>query len=120
MQVPMGKNYILQDPSIVADVIDEAIASVCALLSHNQLGREWTPYHMYQKFMDFSLINRSKRMMWFPFHFGHPNISGVELPTLTKRFAEGNPCLLFYILVYYNFIMFVFVILFLGNSAYFS
>ncbi|KAK2418210.1 hypothetical protein QL285_040428 [Trifolium repens] len=60
MQVPMEKNYILQDPSIVADVIDEAIKSVCALLSHNQLGREWTPYHMYQKFMEF-LPNQRKQ-----------------------------------------------------------
>ncbi|WJX95286.1 hypothetical protein P8452_76624 [Trifolium repens] len=60
MQVPMEKNYILQDPSIVANVIDEAIESVCALLSHNQLGREWTPYHMYKKFMEF-LPNQRKQ-----------------------------------------------------------
>ncbi|KAK2374613.1 hypothetical protein QL285_075562 [Trifolium repens] len=61
MQAPMEKSSILQNFCIVADVIDEAIESVCALLSHNQLGKEWTPYHMYQKFMEFLPNQRKKK-----------------------------------------------------------
>jgi hypothetical protein len=60
MQALMEKISIMLDFSIVADVIDEAIESICASLSYNQLGREWTSYHMYQKFMEF-LPNKRKQ-----------------------------------------------------------
>ncbi|KAK2381666.1 hypothetical protein QL285_069257 [Trifolium repens] len=61
MQTPMEKSSILPNFSIVANVIDEAIEFVCALLSHNQLGKEWTPYYMYQKFMEFLPNQRKKK-----------------------------------------------------------
>ncbi|WJX76903.1 hypothetical protein P8452_60268 [Trifolium repens] len=56
----LEKIAILQDPSIMVDVIDEAIASICAFFSHNQLRGEWTLHHMYQKFMEF-LPNQRKQ-----------------------------------------------------------
>jgi hypothetical protein len=49
-----------KDPSIMVDVMDEAIESICAFFRHNQLGREWTPHHLYQKFMEF-LPNQRKQ-----------------------------------------------------------
>ncbi|CAJ2631893.1 unnamed protein product [Trifolium pratense] len=41
--------------------IDEVIESICALFNQNQLGREWTPHHPYQKFMEFLPIQRKQK-----------------------------------------------------------
>ncbi|KAK2450672.1 hypothetical protein QL285_009783 [Trifolium repens] len=61
MQDSLEKIAILQDPSIMVDVIDEAIASICAFFSHNRLRGEWTPHHMYQKFMEFLPYQRKQK-----------------------------------------------------------
>jgi malate/lactate dehydrogenase len=60
MQDSLEKIAILQDCSIVVNVIGEAIESICALFSHNQFGGEWILHHLYQKFMKF-LPNKRKQ-----------------------------------------------------------
>ncbi|KAK2380915.1 hypothetical protein QL285_068566 [Trifolium repens] len=61
MQAPMEKISIVLDFSIMVNVIGEAIESICALFSHKQFGGEWTPHHLYQKFMEFLPNQRKKK-----------------------------------------------------------